>query len=102
MEPTNRWPYEDVVGVQPLSAPHPPSASVGPASGPPGGGGSPPGGGQQSHEFQLSFRKGGGRKTDSFRFSSEHRAEVISDALRHHHRFAENNWSAKVSELWTV
>ncbi len=91
MEATNRWPYEDLVSVQPMSAPQP-SGGVGPGPGGPGAAPHPPGSppGQPPLEFQLSFRKGGGRKTDSMKFSSEHRAQILTDALRHHGRFAEN------------
>ncbi len=93
MEPTNRWHYEDVVSVQPLSPPHPPMAAISaPASSvhqhqhhPPG---SPPG---QPLEFQLFFRKGGGRKTDSFKFSSEHRAQVRKTILNNNDSDNDNN-----------
>ncbi len=97
MEATNRWPYEDIVSVQPQS-PAQSSASLDTVDGvdashssAASAGAAPP------LELTLSFRKGGGRKTDSMRFSSEFRAKILTDALRHHAKFAEGAAQPKVS-----
>jgi DnaJ family protein C protein 13 len=67
MEATNQWSYQDVVSILPTKGV---AATAG--------------------EYQLVFRKGSGsKKTDSMRFSSDHRAQIVTDALRHHDRFAE-------------
>ena len=40
------------------------------------------------NEFQLVYRKGA-KKTDNMRFSCDHRSDVLTEALRHHEKFAE-------------
>ncbi|XP_037090468.1 dnaJ homolog subfamily C member 13-like isoform X2 [Pollicipes pollicipes] len=65
MEATNQWLYEDFMGIAPAAK-----------------GGSP-------HEFTILVRKGGGRKTETMRFSSEHRAELITETLRFRAGFGE-------------
>lgn len=62
-EPTNRWPYSDIVGIAANRSPSTP------------------------HEFQLIVRKD--RKSDSIRLSSEYRADIMTAALRHHREFFE-------------
>ena len=65
-EATNQWPWSDVVSVSPV-----------------------PG---TANEFSVAFRKG--KKTDTFRFSTEHRAEVVTHALRRHEEFADKTFGA--------
>ena len=65
-EATNQWPWSDVVSVSPV-----PGAA---------------------NEFSVAFRKG--KKTDTFRFSTEHRAEVVTHALRRHEEFADKTFGA--------
>ena len=40
------------------------------------------------NDFQLVYRKGA-KKTDNMKFSCDHRANVLTEALRHHEKFAE-------------
>ena len=54
MGETNAWKTSDIVNIQP----------------------------QNDLEFQLTFRKGAGKKTDSMKFSSEYRAIVLTEGLR--------------------
>ena len=54
MDETNAWKTSDIVNIQP----------------------------QGDSEFQLTFRKGAGKKTDSMKFSSEWRAIVLTEGLR--------------------
>ncbi|XP_043196340.1 dnaJ homolog subfamily C member 13-like isoform X3 [Amphibalanus amphitrite] len=63
MEATNQWLYEDFLGIVPAAR-----------------GGSP-------HEFTILVRKG--KKSETMRFSSEHRAELITEALRYRAGFGE-------------
>jgi DnaJ family protein C protein 13 len=70
MDATNQWPWTDVVSVIPVQ-----SVIAG--------------GGQ---EWSMCFRKG--KKTDTFKFSTEHRAEVITQALKHHEEFADKTFGA--------
>ena len=55
MDETNAWKTSDIVSIQPEKG---------------------------DLEFQLTFRKGGGKKTDSMKFSSEWRAIVLTEGLR--------------------
>lgn len=66
MEPTNQWLYSDFISILP--------AAKGQASLP-------------NNEFIITFKKG--KKTDSMRFSSEHRASIITEAMRFRHEFGE-------------
>ena len=67
---TNQWPWSDVVSVSPVQG--------------------------TNNEFSVTFRKG--KKTDTFRFSTDHRAEVVTHALRRHEEFADKTFGAgKVS-----
>ena len=63
MEATNQWLYEDFLGIVPGAR-----------------GGSP-------HEFTILVRKG--KKSETMRFSSEHRAELITETLRYRAGFGE-------------
>lgn len=62
-EVTNRWSYSDFLNIVPLKTQ------------------------EKQHDFQISFRKE--RKTDTMRFSSEYRSELLTEALRYRHLFAE-------------
>ena len=42
---------------------------------------------QPNNEFIITFKKG--KKTDSMRFSSDHRAAIITEAMRFRHEFGE-------------
>lgn len=66
MEPTNQWMYSDFISILP--------AAKGQASAP-------------NNEFIITFKKG--KKTDSMRFSSEHRPSIITEAMRFRHEFGE-------------
>ncbi|CAL4130362.1 unnamed protein product, partial [Meganyctiphanes norvegica] len=66
MEVTNQWYYHDFIGIMPALK------SIG----------------QIANEFIITMRKGG-KKVDNMRFSSEHRPDIISEALIYRHNFAE-------------
>ncbi|XP_076044368.1 receptor mediated endocytosis 8 isoform X2 [Oratosquilla oratoria] len=66
MEVTNQWQYPDFINITPALK----------------------GVGQVPNEFIITMRKG--RKVDNMRFSSEHRTDIISEALVFRHQFAEN------------
>ena len=66
IEATNQWPWSDVVSASPVQG--------------------------TANEFSVAFRKG--KKTDTFRFSTEHRAEVLTHALRRHEEFADKTFGA--------
>lgn len=70
-EITNRWAYSDVFSIK-------------------CGNQSPPGG----NEFILTMRKD--KKTDSMRFSSEHRSLLLTEAFRFRKEFAEKPKEALV------
>lgn len=74
MEATNQWNYQDFVSILP--------AAKGQVSAP-------------SNEFIITFKKG--RKTDSMRFSSEHRAHIITDAMKFRHEFSDRQ---KEGQQW--
>jgi hypothetical protein len=59
MEATNSWQYSDFITILP--------AARGQAS-------------QPNNEFIITFKKG--KKTDSMRFSSDHRAAIITETMR--------------------
>ena len=59
MEATNQWQYSDFITILP--------AARGQAS-------------QPNNEFIITFKKG--KKTDSMRFSSDHRAAIITETMR--------------------
>lgn len=62
-EVTNRWSYNDFVNIVPLKTV------------------------ERQHDFQITFRKE--RKTDTMRFSTEYRSELLTEALRYRHLFVE-------------
>uniref|UniRef100_A0A8C7E5M7 DnaJ heat shock protein family (Hsp40) member C13 n=1 Tax=Naja naja TaxID=35670 RepID=A0A8C7E5M7_NAJNA len=64
LEVTNQWPYGDICSINPV-------------------------GKGQGTEFSLTFRKGSGKKSETLKFSTEHRAELLTEALRFRTDFAE-------------
>lgn len=51
-----QWPYGDICGIGPV-------------------------GKGQGTEFTLTFRKGTGKKSETLKFSTEHRTELLTEAL---------------------
>ena len=76
MEATNQWQYSDFISIQ--------AAARGQAS-------------QPNNEFIITFKKG--KKTDSMRFSSDHRAAIITETMRYRHEFGEAEGGAAVVRL---
>ncbi|XP_032807043.2 dnaJ homolog subfamily C member 13 isoform X1 [Petromyzon marinus] len=64
LEITNQWPYNDICSISPV-------------------------GKGQGTEFNLTFRKGSGKKSETLKFSSEHRTDLLTEALRFRTEFAE-------------
>uniref|UniRef100_A0A3B5MEI7 J domain-containing protein n=1 Tax=Xiphophorus couchianus TaxID=32473 RepID=A0A3B5MEI7_9TELE len=64
LEVTNQWPYGDICGIGPV-------------------------GKGQGTEFSLTFRKGSGKKSETLKFSTEHRTELLTEALRFRTEFSE-------------
>ncbi|XP_077365120.1 dnaJ homolog subfamily C member 13 isoform X1 [Festucalex cinctus] len=64
LEVTNQWPYGDICGIGPV-------------------------GKGQGTEFSLTFRKGTGKKSETLKFSTEHRTELLTEALRFRTEFSE-------------
>ncbi|XP_058807941.1 dnaJ homolog subfamily C member 13 isoform X2 [Phymastichus coffea] len=64
LDVTNKWEYSDFISVQPTN-----KNQVG------------------SHEFCITMRKE--RKVENMKFSSEHRAHLLTEALRYRNQFAE-------------
>uniref|UniRef100_A0A8C4HDB9 J domain-containing protein n=1 Tax=Dicentrarchus labrax TaxID=13489 RepID=A0A8C4HDB9_DICLA len=64
LEVTNQWPYGDICGIGPV-------------------------GKGQGTEFNLTFRKGSGKKSETLKFSTEHRTELLTEALRFRTEFSE-------------
>ncbi|XP_029442930.1 LOW QUALITY PROTEIN: dnaJ homolog subfamily C member 13 [Rhinatrema bivittatum] len=64
LEITNQWPYGDICGISPV-------------------------GKGQGTEFNLTFRKGSGKKSETLKFSTEHRTELLTEALRFRTDFSE-------------
>lgn len=62
LEVTNRWLYEDVISIRAL---------------------------QQVHEFSITIKKGKDKKPETMRFSTVHRLNLLSDALKFRNSFAE-------------
>ncbi|KAG8516257.1 DnaJ subfamily C member 13, partial [Galemys pyrenaicus] len=58
LEVTNQWPYGDICSISPV-------------------------GKGQGTEFNLTFRKGSGKKSETLKFSTEHRTELLTEALRY-------------------
>lgn len=69
MEVTNQWPYEEFISIAPNTKQ------------------------PQTNEFLITMRKG--KKTDTMRFSTDHRVDLLTEALRFRNKFAEKNMSAK-------
>lgn len=63
MEITNQWPYAEFVSIAPNLK------------------------GQTSNEFIITMKRG--KKNDSMKFSSDHRSDILTEALRFRHCFAE-------------
>ncbi|XP_064091603.1 dnaJ homolog subfamily C member 13-like [Macrobrachium nipponense] len=81
MEVTNQWYYHDFINITPALK----------------------GIGQVPNEFIITMRKG--KKVDHMRFSSDHRTDIISEALVYRHSFAEpvsDNLRANAQKVhWT-
>ncbi|GAB1606314.1 dnaJ homolog subfamily C member 13-like isoform X2 [Argonauta hians] len=70
LEITNRWPYSDFISIVPNNkAP-------------------------TNNEFSITMRKGQ-RKVDTMRFSTDHRPDLLTEALRFRKLFAEQNTNIK-------
>jgi DnaJ family protein C protein 13 len=72
-EVTNQWFYSDFISALPILK----------------------GTSQQNNEFRITFKKD--RKSDSMTFSSEHRADILTEALQFRHLFAEKTTTMLVS-----
>jgi DnaJ family protein C protein 13 len=72
-EVTNQWFYGDFISVLPILK----------------------GTSQQNSEFKITFKKD--RKHDSMTFSSEHRADILTEALQFRQLFAEKTTTMLVS-----
>ncbi|XP_015924319.1 dnaJ homolog subfamily C member 13 [Parasteatoda tepidariorum] len=68
IEVTNQWFYSDFINITPT------------------------GKGQTGDEFIINMKKG--RKIESMKFSSEHRAEILTEALRFRSKFADSTYSS--------
>ncbi|KAK6166630.1 hypothetical protein SNE40_023278 [Patella caerulea] len=69
MEITNQWPYNEFISIVPtVKAP-------------------------SNSEFVITMRKG--KKTDNMKFSTDHRADLLTEALRFRNKFAEVNTTTK-------
>ncbi|XP_035285629.1 dnaJ homolog subfamily C member 13-like isoform X1 [Anguilla anguilla] len=64
LEVTNQWPYADICRIAPV-------------------------GKGQGSEFTITFRKGAGKKSETLKFSTEHRSELLTEALRFHTDFSD-------------
>ncbi|KAL4635478.1 hypothetical protein GN956_G14292 [Arapaima gigas] len=64
LEVTNQWLYGDICAIAPV-------------------------GKGQGAEFSLTFRKGSGKKSETLKFSTEHRTELLTEALRFRTDFSE-------------
>ncbi|XP_018613426.2 dnaJ homolog subfamily C member 13-like isoform X1 [Scleropages formosus] len=70
LEVTNQWPYGDICSISPV-------------------------GKGQGTEFNLTFRKGSGKKSETLKFSTEHRTELLTEALRFRADFSEGKTTGK-------
>lgn len=61
LEVTNRWMYSDFISVQPIKT--------------------------GNNEFQINMKKD--KKIENMKFSSEHRVQLLTEALKFSRRFAE-------------
>lgn len=83
----HQWPYGDICGISPV-------------------------GKGQGTEFNLTFRKGTGKRLETLKFSTEHRTELLTEALvRLQHptfrnRFISGSpkwsitWFSRLTQLW--
>ncbi|KAI0215552.1 hypothetical protein LSAT2_032400 [Lamellibrachia satsuma] len=70
LDVTNQWSYEDFISIAPnVKAPN-------------------------NNEFVITMKKAQ-KKSDTMRFSTDHRSDVITEALRFRHKFAEKTLSTK-------
>lgn len=74
LEVTNKWEYADFINVQPTN-----KSQLG------------------LHEFSITMRKE--RKVDTMKFSSEHRAHLLTEALKYRNQFAEKPKEILVSTI---
>jgi hypothetical protein len=72
LDVTNQWFYSDFISVSPVLK-----------------------GSQRNNEFRIAFKKD--CKSDSMTFSCEHRADLLTEALRFQPQFAEKNRETLVS-----
>ncbi|ESO09053.1 hypothetical protein HELRODRAFT_156562 [Helobdella robusta] len=70
-EVTNQWPYEEFISIKPNDR-------------------SP----SSNNEFCIMMKKNN-KKTDTMRFSTDHRSDLLTDALRFHRLFADKNYMPK-------
>lgn len=63
LEVTNRWAYNDVISVSPIRT------------------------GNAPNEFQITMKKD--RKIDKMTFSTDHRTQLMTEALKFRHSFLE-------------
>ncbi|XP_036374961.1 dnaJ homolog subfamily C member 13-like [Megalops cyprinoides] len=70
LEVTNQWPYGDICGITPV-------------------------GKSQGTEFTITFRKSSSRKSETLKFSTEHRAELLTEALRFQTDFSEDRLTCR-------
>ncbi|KAJ8268464.1 hypothetical protein COCON_G00136360 [Conger conger] len=64
LEVTNQWPYADINRIAPV-------------------------GKGQGSEFSITFRKGTGKRSETLKFSTEHRTELLTEALHYHTNFSD-------------
>ncbi|XP_076446613.1 dnaJ homolog subfamily C member 13-like isoform X1 [Babylonia areolata] len=70
MEITNQWPYNEFVSIVPnVRAP-------------------------ANNEFSITMKKGG-KKTDTMKFSTDHRADLLTEALKFRNYFADTSQAAR-------
>lgn len=83
MEITNIWPFTEVLSVTPISnknQQHSPMTTV-PPTVTTGG----------NELFAVTFKKSN-KKTETLKFSSEYRSDILCEMLQHRHKFAEPNF----------
>jgi DnaJ family protein C protein 13 len=75
LEVTNRWAYSDFISLQPQKS-----------------------AGNTPSEFVITMKKE--RKIDHMKFSTEHRAQLMTEALKFRHSFAEKPKEVLVSNFY--
>ncbi|KAG9355930.1 hypothetical protein JZ751_000774 [Albula glossodonta] len=70
LEVTNQWPYGDISRIAPV-------------------------GKGQGTEFSITFRKGTGKKSETLKFSTDHRTELLTEALRFQTDFSDEKKTSK-------